>query len=134
IKRRKNYWFIHLLRSPCSPFIPYLIFCCEEYTRPLDLSCPTNGIFPGSFSPCMCTFPLWVYPLEGRANDLFRANQGECRFQSAEERALLLAHVSLLLQAMRLRQYQVHPGWRKDQLDTLQVDYHVLYERIFSLI
>src|SRR3954468_17169408 len=23
--------------------------CCQEYTRPLDLSCPTNGIFPDGF-------------------------------------------------------------------------------------
>src|SRR5438874_2103854 len=49
-----------------------------------------------------------------------------------KEHALLLTHVSLLLQAMRLRQYQVHPGWRKDQLDTLPGEYHVRYERLIS--
>src|SRR3989440_6453271 len=53
-------------------------------------------------------------------------------FRLHEEPALLLAHVSLLSQAMRLRQYQVHPGWRKDQLDTLPGEYHVRYERLIS--
>ena len=36
------------------------------------LSCPANGIFPGGFSLCACTFPWGFDPGECRTDVLFR--------------------------------------------------------------
>src|SRR2546421_4872213 len=72
----------------------------QEYTRPWDLSCPANGIIPDGFSPRVCTFPWWVYPLGGRTNTLCQGKSR--RMLHSESVTFHLAYVSLLMWVMRL--------------------------------